>query len=170
MERRRFLGLLTGSLTAVLGAVAAVPLLGRALAPLRRRVAAGGAFLAAGRLEDFPLGRPTRVALPVTVQDGWVRKTVRQAAWVLREESGLRVLSTVCPHLGCSVNWKESRDGFECPCHESGFSRSGDYLHGPARRGLDDLPFEVVGGELRIRWVEFETGSAESRPVGGAPA
>jgi Rieske Fe-S protein len=171
VDRRRFLSTVTLAASAALGVLLSVPLLGRLLGPLRGDGAAASGWRSIGPLTGFSGDAPTRVALPVLVQDGWVRKTTQQAAWVLRTGAdAVRVFSTACPHLGCSVKWSAGAGHFECPCHESAFARDGDRLHGPARRGLDDLPVRVVGGEVEVRWVEFETGLAERRPLGGEPA
>ena len=118
-----------------------------------------------------PLEVEQRVSFPVLVQDGWVRKTTQQAAWVVRSgEETLRVLSTVCPHLGCSVKWDGPARAFACPCHDSSFGEDGAYRDGPARRGLDELPVRVVGGVVELRWVEFESGIAACKPIGGDAA
>ena len=111
--------------------------------------------------------RPVRVTFPVTVQDGWQRRTGRQAAWIVGSGDEIRAFSSVCPHLGCSVKLRESADVFECPCHDSEFGSDGAYRAGPSRRGLDELPTEIVAGELRVRWVEYVPGISERRPLGG---
>lgn len=171
MDRRRFLAFVTGAASAVTGALLGIPILGRLLAPLTASQAAASPWRSVGRLSDFAPGRPTRVSFPVAVQDGWVLKTAQQAAWIVRSgESDLRVLSTVCPHLGCSVDWDGRKDGFACPCHDSAFDREGAYEKGPSRRGLDELPVRLIGETVEIRWVEFEPGLAERRPIGGDAA
>lgn len=171
MDRRRFLTLVTGAASGLVGVFLGVPIVGRLLAPLAGSGAGRSAWRAVGALADFPMGRPVRVSFPVQVQDGWVRKTTSQAAWVTRTgEEALRVLSTVCPHLGCSVKWDGKKDGFGCPCHDSSFEKDGAYTHGPARRGLDELPVRVVGGVVELRWVEFRPGIAEREAVGGDAA
>jgi Rieske Fe-S protein len=171
VERRRFLTLVTGAASALTGVLLGVPLVGRLLAPLASSGAGPSAWRAVGALTDFPQGRPQRVSFPVQVQDGWVSKTTQQAAWVVRTgEDALRVLSTVCPHLGCSVKLAAAEKGFACPCHDSSFGEDGSYEHGPARRGLDELPVRVVGGVVELRWVEFEPGIAERKAIGGDTA
>jgi Rieske Fe-S protein len=50
-----------------------------------------------------------------------------------RDPTGeLHVLSPVCPHLGCYVNWNEAEKSWDCPCHGSRFSPVGKLLNGPA--------------------------------------
>ncbi|MBI1951579.1 MAG: ubiquinol-cytochrome c reductase iron-sulfur subunit, partial [Acidobacteria bacterium] len=43
----------------------------------------------------------------------------------------------VCTHLGCTPNWLEAENKFKCPCHGSGFYRSGINYEGPAPRPLE---------------------------------
>ena len=52
---------------------------------------------------------------------------------------------TVCPHLGCTVQYAPSANLMICPCHGSQFKVSdGAVLNGPAPRGLTKL--DVVEG------------------------
>lgn len=64
-----------------------------------------------------------------------------QGVWLVRlteeGEDHLVVLSTVCTHLGCTPNWLEAEAKFKCPCHGSGFYRSGVNFEGPAPRPLE---------------------------------
>ena len=57
--------------------------------------------------------------------------------WVVRNEEGIYILSTVCTHLGCTPNWLENEAKFKCPCHGSGFRKSGIHFEGPAPRPLE---------------------------------
>ena len=58
-------------------------------------------------------------------------------AWIVRNEEEIYVLRTVCTHLGCTPNWLEAENKFKCPCHGSGFYRSGINYEGPAPRPLE---------------------------------
>ena len=170
MERRTFLSILTGAAGAVTAAIVGVPLLGQILSPLRRTArAAPDTWLGLGSVEAFPVGRPTRVSVPVTVVDGWTTTTEQRAAWVIRKDGGdVTVFTGACPHLGCSVKWREPTARFECPCHDSGFDADGARKAGPARRGLDTLPSRVEGGALEIQWEDYAANVADKRRLGGA--
>ena len=57
--------------------------------------------------------------------------------WIVRNEEEIYALRTVCTHLGCTPNWLEAENKFKCPCHGSGFYRSGINYEGPAPRPLE---------------------------------
>jgi cytochrome b6-f complex iron-sulfur subunit len=91
----------------------------------------------------FKIGPPTDYA-PGTVSTKW---QAQFNIWVVNAEvDGVRsiyALSTVCTHLGCTPNWLEGEQKFKCPCHGSGFYKSGINFEGPAPR-----PLERVGLRL----------------------
>jgi menaquinol-cytochrome c reductase iron-sulfur subunit len=168
-NRRRFLGLLTNLLMAALGLLIAIPALGYFFAPLRRKSAgAGPVFLDAGPLADIPAGPWRLVPLEIVRGDGWKKTRVRQAVWVRRQsegEQGITVLSSICPHLGCPINWHPDQSRFLCPCHGGLFDANGRQTGGPPPRSMDPLDFEVRGGHLWVRWEDFKIGVAERIPV-----
>lgn len=49
-------------------------------------------------------------------------------------------LSQKCPHLGCRVPFCDSSGRFECPCHGSKYDLGGEWIEGPAPRGMDRYP------------------------------
>jgi glycine/D-amino acid oxidase-like deaminating enzyme/nitrite reductase/ring-hydroxylating ferredoxin subunit len=54
-----------------------------------------------------------------------------------RRESGtLSLMSPICPHMGCVVNWNAADSTWDCPCHGSRFSPTGRVLRGPAESDL----------------------------------
>lgn len=82
----------------------------------------------------FKIGKPAEF-LPGTVDTRFIEK---YGVWVVRdEENKIFAIKAVCTHLGCTPNWIESRNKFKCPCHGSGFLRSGLNVEGPAPRPLD---------------------------------
>ena len=60
-----------------------------------------------------------------------------QGVWLVREQSGIYALSTICTHLGCTPNWLESEQKFKCPCHGSGYYKNGINFEGPTPRPLE---------------------------------
>ena len=62
--------------------------------------------------------------------------------WIVRStmyngQDQIVAISTVCTHLGCTPNWLEGEQKFKCPCHGSGFYKSGVNFEGPAPRPLE---------------------------------
>ncbi len=54
-----------------------------------------------------------------------------------RNEGGeLTLLSPVCPHMGCLVHWNPADCSWDCPCHGSRFSATGQVISGPAESSL----------------------------------
>ncbi|MFP4322875.1 MAG: ubiquinol-cytochrome c reductase iron-sulfur subunit [Anaerolineales bacterium] len=80
---------------------------------------------------------PEAGAPPMDRPDGkfWVSYT---------EDGGVLALYKVCTHLGCLYAWVDANNRFECPCHGSKFAQNGDYIEGPAPRGLDRFALTVV--------------------------
>ncbi|HEY5707578.1 MAG TPA: FAD-dependent oxidoreductase [Terrimicrobiaceae bacterium] len=54
------------------------------------------------------------------------------------DENGQRtVLSPVCPHMGCLVAWNDAEKTWDCPCHGSRFTATGELIAGPAESNLE---------------------------------
>ncbi|MGH9975250.1 MAG: ubiquinol-cytochrome c reductase iron-sulfur subunit [Nitrososphaeraceae archaeon] len=43
----------------------------------------------------------------------------------------------MCTHMGCTVTWNNSEKSFDCTCHGSRFSPSGNVINGPANTSLE---------------------------------
>jgi cytochrome b6-f complex iron-sulfur subunit len=84
---------------------------------------------------------------------------------------GARVMALYqkCVHLGCRVPWCASSNWFECPCHGSQYNRWGEYRFGPAPRGLDRFPTELVDGEVQVNTSQIVTGPSRTTNVLGEP-
>ncbi len=57
--------------------------------------------------------------------------------WIVRDPDRFYALISTCTHLGCSPNWLTAENKFKCPCHGSGFYKSGINFEGPAPRPLE---------------------------------
>jgi menaquinol-cytochrome c reductase iron-sulfur subunit len=154
--RRSYLGWLIGLCTAGVGAVLSVPLIRFSLYPLRAQTTEVK-WSDAGPASDFvSLPAPLRRSITVEQVDGW-RKTVSEKVVYVTKSSAseLRVLSAVCPHLGCSVQWSDARHEFLCPCHAASFGTDGSRLNGPSPRAMDSLESQIQNGRLIVRYQYF---------------
>jgi glycine/D-amino acid oxidase-like deaminating enzyme/nitrite reductase/ring-hydroxylating ferredoxin subunit len=65
---------------------------------------------------------------------------------VYRDAGGaLHSLSPICTHLQCDVAWNTAEQTWDCPCHGSRFSPTGDVLNGPA---VTPLPRAALPGSV----------------------
>jgi hypothetical protein len=104
-------------------------------------------FVRAGRVEDFRLGSVTLLQLPV------VNKADPPVPVFLARDpiAGVLAFHTRDPYSRCPVEWKEAEQRFEDSCLGSRYTRSGEYISGPATRGLDLFPMIVTqDGEIRV--------------------
>ncbi|MEE9189139.1 MAG: ubiquinol-cytochrome c reductase iron-sulfur subunit, partial [Candidatus Neomarinimicrobiota bacterium] len=84
-------------------------------------------------VQTFKAGYPDEYNVgEVVIQ--WKEK---YGVWIVRTPEYFFALSTVCTHLGCTPNWLQNEDKFKCPCHGSGFRKSGVNFEGPAPRPLE---------------------------------
>jgi len=80
-----------------------------------------------------------RAGLPSDYAIGEVSEKYKkeQRVWIIREEDGLYALFAKCTHLGCTPRWLTAENKFKCPCHGSGFYKTGINFEGPAPRPLE---------------------------------
>lgn len=162
--------------------------------PRRTGGGEGGAWKRVARLEDLPRERPMLCDVRASRSDGfWAAVPHRiGAVWVRRVEpdstngraaaegrvdgsevaasgsdahSSIRAWQSICPHLGCGIEFVPSTGSFSCPCHASAFNSDGVRSFGPSPRDMDALECRVVDTDSGERWVEvryreFETGVA----------
>jgi Rieske Fe-S protein len=170
-DRRRFWAVCTDLLLLAIGLLLAIPAVAYFLSPLwarRNGARAEGGFVDAGPLADLPIGEWRLVPLDIRHQDGWKQSVARRAVWVRRTgrtDHDVAVLSPICPHLGCPIDWLQAKDQFHCPCHGGTFDRTGRRTAGPPPRPMDPLDHEVRAGRLWVRWQDFKIGVAQRVPV-----
>ncbi len=162
MTRRGAMKVISGLLGLGVAAISGVPFLRFLLFPVGvKTVDSGKGFvdIAASTMVSRN-AKPvyTEIIVP-RVRDAWNTKTnvLLGGTWLVRNNRGaLSAFSSVCPHLGCSIqrNKESVNDSvtFFCPCHSSAFSRNGERLSGPSPRGLDLLPVIEKNGRILVQW------------------
>ncbi|HEY7163399.1 MAG TPA: Rieske 2Fe-2S domain-containing protein [Candidatus Binatia bacterium] len=74
-----------------------------------------------------------------------------QRVWIVREKEGIYAIFAKCTHLGCTPRWLTAEEKFKCPCHGSGYYKSGLNFEGPAPRPMDRFKVDVAeDGQLVV--------------------
>jgi len=128
---------------------------------LRPRIAQASPnkWLDVAPVNELPRTIPLLQKIRADHVNGWAISQEEHQIYIL--PGGNQVLSAVCPHEGCEVNWEKETNRFSCPCHESYFAADGSRISGPARRGLDPLPSRIQAGQLQVQYQSFENNAAE---------
>jgi cytochrome b6-f complex iron-sulfur subunit len=95
----------------------------------------------------FKIGTPDRF------EEGNVYETWKNeyGVWLVKKDGQLYAIRTVCTHLGCTPNWLEGEQKFKCPCHGSGFRKTGINFEGPAPRPLERFVISLADdGQVQI--------------------
>ena len=134
------------------------------------------------RIAPFSLtnpGRPVRITVSADRTDGFIHYPPGPigVVWLVRNpdgagssDNGLRCFQSICPHLGCAINFARDRGVFFCPCHASEFAADGARNFGPAPRNMDELPCRIAGPDddgqrwVEIQYREFRTGTQQPIP------
>lgn len=80
--------------------------------------------------------------------------------FVIRQADRFHVISAICTHLGCTVQWRGTE--FDCPCHGSRFRPDGSVIGGPAPRPLPWFDVSLSPDGL------LEVDTAEVVPAGSS--
>lgn len=154
-SRRSFLGVLLGLVSASVGALLAVPVLRYVFYPLTANSDESD-WTEAGSVASLSNAQaPLRRTLELKQRDGWRETASQPVVYIIRIGGKTKVLSAICPHLGCTVPWNAGRNEFVCPCHGGTFSADGSHLSGPPPRSLDSLETKVSGGKLMVKYQYF---------------
>ncbi|WP_020616566.1 FAD-dependent oxidoreductase [Paenibacillus daejeonensis] len=68
-----------------------------------------------------------------------IRFNGKRAGAYRDEEGKLYLVDTTCTHMGCEVEWNNGERSWDCPCHGSRFSITGEVMEGPAEKPLKRL-------------------------------
>ena len=166
-NRRSFLGALLGVGSIFVGALLSVPLIRFALFPLLRRTTELKSSPVGALSEFSSLTEPVMRTIQIEQVDGWRKATSEKAVYITKDQQGqLRVLTSVCPHLGCTVPWNKEKKQFICPCHGAMFTPDGSRISGPSQRGMDTLQTSVQDGQLLVRFQYFRQLVADKEVIG----
>src|SRR5579884_1048087 len=93
-----------------------------------------------------------KLGFPNEIQVGQVDERFKpKGVWLVRtafdqwaNAGGIFALFTVCTHLGCTPNWLEAEQKFKCPCHGSGYYKTGVNFEGPTPRPLERFAISLA--------------------------
>jgi menaquinol-cytochrome c reductase iron-sulfur subunit len=158
---------LVGLGSVLVGALLSVPLIRFALFPLLRRTTQLKSS-PVGELSEFSsLAEPVMRTIEIEQVDGWRTTVSEKVVYVTKDGHGqLRVLTSICPHLGCSVPWNKQKKQFVCPCHDSIFAADGTRVSGPSLRGMDALETSIENGQLQVRFQYFRQLVSDKEVIG----
>ena len=138
--------------------------------PLAKRNKGGGdGFVMVTTLDAIPAdGSPAKFSVVADKVDAWNRfSNVSIGAVYLRLVDGVpKALHTICPHLGCFVDYRPGKKDFLCPCHNSNFKLDGGIINGVSPRAMDVLQIEVRNKtEVWVKFQNFQPGHSHAVPV-----
>jgi menaquinol-cytochrome c reductase iron-sulfur subunit len=166
-NRRSFLGALLGVGSIFVGALLSVPLIRFALFPLLRRTTELKGSPVGELRELSSLTEPVMRTIQIEQVDGWRKAISEKSVYITKDKQGrLRALTSVCPHLGCTVPWNKEKNQFICPCHGAAFAPDGARVTGPSLRGMDPLQTFEQDGQLQVRFQYFRQLIADKEVIG----
>ena len=169
-ERRGFIKFLC---IVIGGIVSAVPFgagIWAYINPLTREKGVDGdGFLKITSLDAIPDdGTPAKFSVIADKEDAWNKfKNISVGAIYLRKEAGkVKALHTVCPHLGCFIDYRSTKSDFFCPCHNSNFKLDGSIVSGVSPRPMDPLEIEIRNKvEVWVKFQNFQPGHDHPIPL-----
>ncbi|MBC8244037.1 MAG: Rieske 2Fe-2S domain-containing protein [Verrucomicrobia bacterium] len=171
-ERRGFIKFLCAFIGTLISAVPFGAGVWSYLDPLAKRNKGGGGgdgFVRVASLDAIPAdGTPAKFSIVADKVDAWNRfSNVSIGAVYLRLVDGMpSALHTVCPHLGCFVDYRPGKKDFFCPCHNSNFKLDGSIVEGVSPRAMDGLRIEVRNKtEVWVKFQNFQPGHSHKVPV-----
>ncbi len=166
-SRRSFLGALLAVGGMVVGSLLSVPLIRFALFPLLRRTTELKDSLVGTLAEFSSVTEPVMRIIQIEQVDGWRKAVSEKAVYVTKDKQGqLLVLTSICPHLGCTVPWNKEKNQFACPCHGATFAADGTRVSGPSLRGMDALETSTQDGQLLVRFQYFRQLVPDKQVIG----
>jgi menaquinol-cytochrome c reductase iron-sulfur subunit len=141
------------------------------LDPLKRKAAAGEKVFVTS-LDSLPEnGAPQQFAILASRIDAWNKMPNAPVGAVYLRRTGpqsVEALNVVCPHAGCFVDFRQEKQDFFCPCHNSSFALNGNIADpkSPSPRGMDQLEVEIRNDkEVWVKFQNFLTGHTEKVPL-----
>lgn len=173
-RRGFFVRFLAGTVAMLVGAVPLGLGIGFVLDPLiRRRRASDSSGTTGSRQDedgfirlDIGVASLPEDGTPVSYQvlsdktDAWNRFQDVQVGTVWLRRTGdqsVVAFSSICPHLGCAVDYRAAKGDFFCPCHTSAFNLDGERTNHIPPRGMDRLETRFKPETGDTIWLKYQT-------------
>ncbi len=117
-------------------------------------------------------GTPLAVTVKDDIIDAWnkFRDVPVGSIWLRKVGDGpILAFNSVCPHLGCSVDYVRADNHFYCPCHTSAFDLDGKKKNEIPPRDMDVLEVamrtngqdDANGVEIWVKFQNFQRATSE---------
>ncbi len=100
----------------------------------------GDATVKAGLIKDYQIGSAKMF-----------QSRGRPILVIRVSETEFKAVSAICTHLGCIVQWHDSKQIIDCPCHAASFSANGKVLSGPPPSPLAEYSVVLIGDEVVVK-------------------
>lgn len=130
----------------------------------------GEGFLPITKVDSLPGdGTPRAFKVIADLQDAWNKfpQTEIGSVYLARSASGeITCFNARCPHLGCTVQYKDGDQRYVCPCHDSAFNTDGTRNNEIPPRDLDSLEVKAdAEGTIWVKFLKFRAGTSEKKTV-----
>jgi cytochrome b6-f complex iron-sulfur subunit len=101
----------------------------------------------------FEPNQTFEAGFPNQLRPGEVDERFKQSerVWLVRDTTEVYALLAICTHLGCTPNWFPNEQTFKCPCHGSGYYKSGINFEGPTPRPLERVSIALADdGQIKV--------------------
>lgn len=89
------------------------------------------------------LKMPSKTVETLGKDEGGLVKYGKGKAGGYKDKYGqVHLVDTACTHMGCETHWNDAERSWDCPCHGSRFSYTGEVLDGPAVKPLKKIEQE----------------------------
>ncbi len=138
--------------------------------PLRRKSSSQGTIRVTS-LSALPNDSiPRKFSVVSSRSNAWNKEPHVPIGAVYLRRTGEKTISAfnvVCPHAGCFVDYKEERNIYLCPCHNSAFALDGMIANAssPSPRPLDQLEVQIRGEEIWVKFQNFRAGESKKIPA-----
>jgi Rieske Fe-S protein len=98
-----------------------------------------------GELIKGKLEEPHTKIKDLSNDEGAVISIQGQRKGAYRDKNGkMHIVDTTCTHIGCEVQWNDGDRTWDCPCHGSRFSYTGEVIEGPAEKPLQKHNYTLL--------------------------